>query len=112
MRQRLRSCTPREDSFFYQCSFEEGFSLVENSERRSAVWIEAVFEQHESPVFWADQDPGPFTEICRGNASADGRKLAFASENRKVQAWMFPFDAKQGRVTGGAKPVTSPGMET
>jgi len=43
--------------------------------------------------------------------SPDGRKVAFASEFRKVQAWMFPFDAKRGRVTGSGKAVTSPGME-
>jgi Tol biopolymer transport system component/DNA-binding winged helix-turn-helix (wHTH) protein len=43
--------------------------------------------------------------------SSDGRKLAFASESRKVQAWMFPFDAKRGRVTGSGKAMTSPGME-
>ena len=44
--------------------------------------------------------------------SPDGRKIAFASESEKVQAWMFPFDAKRGRVTGSGKAVTSPGMES
>ena len=43
--------------------------------------------------------------------SPDGRKIAFASESGKVQAWMFPFDAKRGRTTGSGKAVTSPGME-
>jgi Tol biopolymer transport system component len=43
--------------------------------------------------------------------SSDGRKMAFSSESRKVQAWMFPFDAKRGRVTGSGKAVTSPGVE-
>jgi Tol biopolymer transport system component/DNA-binding winged helix-turn-helix (wHTH) protein len=43
--------------------------------------------------------------------SHDGHKIAFASESRKVQAWMFPFDATHGRVTGNGKAVTPPGME-
>src|SRR5262249_48575754 len=42
---------------------------------------------------------------------SDGHKLAFASQSRKVQAWMFPFDATRGRVTGSGRAVTSPGME-
>jgi Tol biopolymer transport system component/DNA-binding winged helix-turn-helix (wHTH) protein len=43
--------------------------------------------------------------------SSDGRKIAFSSESRKVQAWMFPFDAKTGRITASGKAVTSSGME-
>jgi len=43
--------------------------------------------------------------------SPDGRRIAFASESGRVQAWMFPFDAKRGRVTGNGKSVTSPGVE-
>jgi Tol biopolymer transport system component/DNA-binding winged helix-turn-helix (wHTH) protein len=43
--------------------------------------------------------------------SPDGRKIAFASESGRVQAWMFPFDAKRGRVSGSGKAVTSPGLE-
>lgn len=45
------------------------------------------------------------------SASPDGRKLAFTSESRRVQGWMFPFDAQRGRVTGSGSAVTSPGME-
>jgi Tol biopolymer transport system component len=43
--------------------------------------------------------------------SPDGRKIAFASESGRVQAWMFPFDAKRGRVSGSGKAITSPGLE-
>jgi Tol biopolymer transport system component/DNA-binding winged helix-turn-helix (wHTH) protein len=43
--------------------------------------------------------------------SPDGRKIAFASESGGVQAWMFPFDAKRGRVSGNGKAITSPGLE-
>jgi Tol biopolymer transport system component len=45
------------------------------------------------------------------SASPDGSKMAFTSESRRVQAWMFPFDAQRGRVTGSGSAVTSPGME-
>ena len=45
------------------------------------------------------------------SSSPDGNKMAFASESRRVQGWMFPFDAKRGRVTGSGRAVTSPGME-
>jgi len=45
------------------------------------------------------------------SASPDGSKMAFTSESRRVQAWMFPFNAQRGRVTGGGRPITSPGIE-
>jgi Tol biopolymer transport system component/DNA-binding winged helix-turn-helix (wHTH) protein len=52
------------------------------------------------------------TDLDTGfSASPDGRKLAFTSESRRVQAWMFPFDAQRGRVTGSGSAVTSQGME-
>jgi Tol biopolymer transport system component/DNA-binding winged helix-turn-helix (wHTH) protein len=43
--------------------------------------------------------------------SADGRKIAFTVESDQVQAWLFPFDATRGRLTGIGRAVTSPGME-
>ena len=45
------------------------------------------------------------------SASPDGSKMAFTSESRRVQAWMFSFDARHGRVTGSGSAVTTPGME-
>jgi Tol biopolymer transport system component/DNA-binding winged helix-turn-helix (wHTH) protein len=45
------------------------------------------------------------------SVSPDGSKMAFTGESRRVQAWMFPFDAQRGRVTGSGSAVTSPGME-
>jgi Tol biopolymer transport system component/DNA-binding winged helix-turn-helix (wHTH) protein len=45
------------------------------------------------------------------SVSPDGSKVALTSESRRVQAWMFPFDAERGRVTGSGNTVTSPGME-
>jgi Tol biopolymer transport system component/DNA-binding winged helix-turn-helix (wHTH) protein len=43
--------------------------------------------------------------------SADGKRLAFTVESEQVQAWLFPFDATRGRVTGSGQAVTSPGIE-
>jgi len=45
------------------------------------------------------------------SASPEGSKMAFTGESRRVQAWMFPFDAQRGRVTGSGSAMTSPGME-
>ena len=43
--------------------------------------------------------------------SADGRKLAFTGETRRIRAWLFPFDAAHGRLAGPGQAVTSPGVE-
>ena len=44
--------------------------------------------------------------------SPDGKRLAFTSESQQIRAWLFPFDAIHGRVTGEGQPLTPPGMET
>ena len=41
--------------------------------------------------------------------SNDGKKLAFTSKTENIRAWMFPFDATRGQVTGSGRPVTTPG---
>ena len=45
------------------------------------------------------------------SVSADGRRLAFTGGTRRIRAWLFPFDASQGRVNGAGQAVTSPGVE-
>ena len=52
--------------------------------------------------------PGLDTEF---SLSADGKKLAFTGESRRIRAWLFPFDATRGRVSGSGHAVTSPGMD-
>jgi Tol biopolymer transport system component/DNA-binding winged helix-turn-helix (wHTH) protein len=52
--------------------------------------------------------PGLDTEF---SLSPDGKKLAFTGESRRTRAWLFPFDAIQGRVSGSGHAVTSPGMD-
>jgi Tol biopolymer transport system component len=43
--------------------------------------------------------------------SPDGKRLAFSGESQHVGAWLFPFDAIRGRVTGMGQQVTPVGME-
>ena len=43
--------------------------------------------------------------------SADGKRVAFTAESERVQAWIFPFDGKRGRLTGAGTAVTSAGEE-
>ena len=52
--------------------------------------------------------PGLDTEL---SLSADGKKLAFTDESRRIRAWLFPFDATRGRVSGSGHAVTSPGTD-
>jgi len=52
--------------------------------------------------------PGLDTEF---SLSADGKKLAFTGEARRIRAWLFPFDATRGQVSGSGRAVTSPGMD-
>jgi Tol biopolymer transport system component/tRNA A-37 threonylcarbamoyl transferase component Bud32 len=43
--------------------------------------------------------------------SRDGGKLAFTSKTFQLRAWMFPFDANDGRLKGPGKPVTPSGRQ-
>ena len=52
--------------------------------------------------------PGLDAELA---VSADGRRLAFTGEAQQFRAWLFPFDATRGRVTGAGQALTSPGVE-
>jgi Tol biopolymer transport system component len=41
--------------------------------------------------------------------SPDGKKLAFTGKTGNIRAWMFPFDATRGQITGSGRAVTTPG---
>jgi Tol biopolymer transport system component len=43
--------------------------------------------------------------------SPDGKRLAFTVGSGKVRAWLYPFDANGGRITGEGRAVTSPGID-
>ena len=44
--------------------------------------------------------PGLDTEF---SLSADGKKLAFTGESKRIRGWLFPFDATRGRVSGSGQ---------
>ena len=44
--------------------------------------------------------------------SRDGHRLAFTAENQHIRAWLFPFDANQGRLKGDGQPVSADAMQT
>src|SRR6516164_3212056 len=41
--------------------------------------------------------------------SPDGKKLAFTGATENIRAWMFPFDATRGQVTGPGRAVSTSG---
>ena len=43
--------------------------------------------------------------------SPDGKQLAFTEEVQHVRAWLFPFNATEGRVTGPGQAVTSSAID-
>jgi len=45
------------------------------------------------------------------SVSPDGKKLAFTGGSYQIRAWLFPFDATSGQVSGPGKAVTFPGVE-
>src|SRR5215469_16557313 len=53
--------------------------------------------------------PGPYAQLA---LSSDGRKLAFTAEAQHIQAWLFPFDASRGKLTGAGHAVTPVGLTT
>lgn len=53
--------------------------------------------------------PGPDAQLA---LSPDGKKLAFTEEVQHIQAWVFPFDASRGKLTGSGHAVTPVGMTT
>jgi Tol biopolymer transport system component/DNA-binding winged helix-turn-helix (wHTH) protein len=53
--------------------------------------------------------PGPDSELA---LSRDGSKLAFTAELQHIRAWVYPFDASGGKVTGPGQPVSPAGMST
>jgi Tol biopolymer transport system component/DNA-binding winged helix-turn-helix (wHTH) protein len=53
--------------------------------------------------------PGPDAQLA---ISPDGRKLAFTEEVQHIQAWLFPFDARRGKLAGDGHAVTPAGMTT
>jgi Tol biopolymer transport system component len=41
--------------------------------------------------------------------SSDGRRLAFTAKSQQIRNWLFPFDAKKGRITDKGQAITAAG---
>jgi Tol biopolymer transport system component/DNA-binding winged helix-turn-helix (wHTH) protein len=50
--------------------------------------------------------PGPDAGV---GISRDGKRLAFSAKSVRLRTWLFPFDAKTGRIKGDGSAITSPG---
>jgi Tol biopolymer transport system component len=50
--------------------------------------------------------PGADTDVA---VSRDGLRILFASSQRNAKIWLFPFDARTGRLSGGGQPITDAG---
>jgi Tol biopolymer transport system component/DNA-binding winged helix-turn-helix (wHTH) protein len=47
----------------------------------------------------------------QSEVSPDGKELLFTTQSRHVRAWLYPFDASTGRITGPGKSVTQSGLD-
>jgi len=50
--------------------------------------------------------PGPDGSLA---VSSDGRRLAFTAKSQQIRNWLFPFDAKKGRITDKGQAITAAG---
>ena len=50
--------------------------------------------------------PGPDGSLA---LSSDGRRLAFTAKSQQIRNWLFPFDAKKGRITDKGQAITASG---
>ncbi len=83
--------------------FERTFRGVRN------IWKMTVDPNTLEPTAIERMTTGPGLDTDL-SISADGR-MAFTVEAQHIRAWLFPFDANRGRVTGAGQAVTSSGVE-
>ncbi len=50
--------------------------------------------------------PGPDGSLA---VSSDGRRLAFTAKSQQIRNWLFPFDARNGRITDKGQAITAAG---
>ena len=86
-----------------------------------AIYFERTFRDAKN-IWRMTVDPGTLRAIAverlttgtelevEPSLSPDGKKLAFTSEAEHVRAWIFPFDAVSGRLTGGGQAASSQGI--
>jgi len=82
--------------------FERGFREARN------IWKMTVDPEtlRATGIDRLTTGPGPDA----GHAvSPDGKRLAFTAMSRRIQTWLFPFDARTGQIKGNGQAITSPG---
>jgi Tol biopolymer transport system component/DNA-binding winged helix-turn-helix (wHTH) protein len=94
------SWSPSGDAIYFERSFRGARNLWKMSVDPNTLKATAIER--------LTTGPGYDTRLA---LSADGRKLAFTGQTRRIQAWLFPFDAASGRLAGPGRAVTSPGVE-
>jgi Tol biopolymer transport system component len=88
----------------------------------TAIYLERAYQDAEN-IWRMSVDPrtqrgtaierlttGPGSDVQLA-LSADGKRLAYTARTQHVRAWLFPFDAAQGRITGSGQAVTSSGLQ-
>jgi len=94
-------------SFFWSPSadaiyFERGFGGARN------IWRLTVAPEsmRSTEVHRLTTGPGPDAAAA---VSKDGKRVAFSSKSQRIQTWLFPFDARVGRIVGEGTAITPPG---
>ena len=85
--------------------FEQGFRGAKN------IWKLTVAPgtMRATGIERLTTGPGPDAGI---GISRDGKRLAFSAKSQRVQTWLFPFDAKIGRIKGDGSAITQPGRKS
>jgi Tol biopolymer transport system component/DNA-binding winged helix-turn-helix (wHTH) protein len=92
------SWSPSADAIY----FERGYVGARN------IWKLTVDPQRmqSTGVHRLTTGPGPDATAA---VSSDGKRLAFSAKSERIQTWLFPFDARAGRIIGDSAPITPPG---
>jgi Tol biopolymer transport system component len=82
--------------------FERGYAGAKN------IWKLTVDPEsmRSTAVQRLTTGPGPDAAAA---VSKDGKRLAFSAKSQRIQTWLFPFDAKGGRIIGEGTAITPPG---
>jgi Tol biopolymer transport system component/DNA-binding winged helix-turn-helix (wHTH) protein len=92
------SWSPSADAIY----FERGYVGARN------IWKLTVDPERmrSTGVHRLTTGPGPDAAAAISN---DGKRLAFSAKSERIQTWLFPFDARAGRIIGDGAPITPPG---
>jgi Tol biopolymer transport system component/DNA-binding winged helix-turn-helix (wHTH) protein len=92
------SWSPSADAIY----FERGYGGARN------IWKLTVDPEgmRSTGIHRLTTGPGPDAAAA---VSSDGKRLAFSAKSQRIQTWLFPFDARAGRIMGEGAAITQPG---